>query len=428
MKSFSKSMIRHKWLIILAMVLILTACGPAKTLACPPIKIGIILNGSDTTANTEQNQGFEQALQQINAQGIGNGCKVELVYPSENQDPQAEKYQQDVQDLVTQGVVAIIAPTNDDGAQLVANIAGYFNIPVIIPADTGDEIMPANDQWIYRISPPMSDYAAAVMSQLAGTQTSRLSNLAIFYEHSDYGESVAVSFAKAALAKNLQLSIYQGYSPFAQDYTDLNTALTGKNPNIVLIIATQTSQASAIYQMVKQTLSGGLQTVSGTIIGNGSGFTSNSFLYDSSGNLNSDLNGLVLTLPWSGNSSHQGDTTCSQVTVPDTALGTGSPLTLRAAQSAVSLGLVGDALQKVTQIKSWTIEKTTITNWEALLRSSAYLPAFRQSLAQALPEVQGCQFSGILYPIQFSNGGQNQITPLLVQITNGNFMTIYPQR
>ncbi len=428
MMTFLSAVATKKWHIFLALVIMISACAPIQTLTCPPIKIGVILNGTDTTANNEQSQGYEQAIKEINSGGIGQGCQVELIYSSGSKDPQTDNPQQDVQDLVTQGAVALIAPAANDAAQLVANMAVYFNIPVIVPADAGDEITPENNQWVYRITPTLSSYASAIFSMIAAAGSSQSGDVAILFERTDYGESAAVALANAALLNNLNVAVYQGFSPFLQDFNDLKTSLSAKNPAIVIMVSTQASQALAIYQMIK-----GIQTSQGTqssihyVIGNGSGFTSNGFLYNSSGSLKKELNGLILTLPWDGNGSQMANRNCSQVQPPDSPLGSGNPLSLQAVQSEASLNLVASAIQKVAQLKSWTVGKTTITDWQALLRSDNYLPTYRKSLAEVLPSIQGCQFGSILWPIEFNAAGQNQISPLLIKIEGGNFVTLYPQ-
>ena len=166
MPILKKGLLRFVWVSLL-LILPFSACAPAVNPACPNnIKIGVTFTMDDLNAKSEQEEGYRLALGEVNQEGIAEGCKVELIYPK-NQKSQAADVQKDVQDLVDQGALAILAAQTNDGAQRIAQVSKYFNIPVVIPADTGDEIVDVSENaWYFRINPKNSDYAVAAFNQL----------------------------------------------------------------------------------------------------------------------------------------------------------------------------------------------------------------------------------------------------------------------
>jgi ABC-type branched-subunit amino acid transport system substrate-binding protein len=425
-----RRLLRKYWQIALLISLILGACSPAAAPTCPTIRIGIIFNSNDPTTTTQQKTGYDGALQDINRAGIGEGCQVEWIEPQASADTGVDDPQRDVQDLAAQGAVAIIAPPADGGAKRVASMSGFFSIPVVIPADSGDEIIDSgNNNWVFRINPTTMDYASAAFEMVRTSQTNFIANAAIFFESSEYGESAAVAAGQAALRNNISIAIYQRFSPFLEDFKDIQDEINNKHPNVIYLISTQPKQAAAIVQAINGTKdAAGNAPYINYFIASGSAFTNPEFLYDSTGKVNPDFGNLILTLPWAGNLSRKTSKSCLQAVVPATNLGDANPLALNTVQAEVSLRLITEAVRQLTINQTWKVNEKAITNWMEMFTSPENLAIFRQSLAGKIRSLSTCQFGNYLWPISFTTDGQNVLTPVLVKVSGGTLVQVYPQQ
>ena len=79
--------------------------------------------------------------------------------------------------------------------------------------------------------------------------------MAILFEHTDYGESAAVSVGDAAIENNIQIALYQRYSSDLTDFKELTDAIQLAKPNVIYLISSQTKQAQGILQSIKALIS-----------------------------------------------------------------------------------------------------------------------------------------------------------------------------
>ena len=418
--------LRTFWLFILIWTVFLGACTPAAAPGCPTIRIGVIFNTNDPTTKMQQEAGLNAAVKEINQTGIGAGCQVEWITPKTSQAGGSDNPQRNVQDLAAQGAVAIIAPPSDSDARRVSAMSRFFSIPVVFPTDGGDEkIESGGNQWNFRINPTGRDYASAAFDWVRANQTSFVSNAAIFFEHTEYGENAAVAAGDAALKNNISIATYQRFSPYLEDFKDIQEALVNKHPNIIYLISTQPKQAAAIVQAIKATKdANGNSVTANSFLVSGSAFSSPDFLYDSAGKLKPGLDNLILALPWAGNSSRQDAGICQNTSPIKTELGDAAPLALNTVQSYVSLRMIADSVQQLTSGQDWMVNEKKITNWMEMFTTPDAQVIFRQSLAGKIKLISRCQFDAYLWPIEFNADGQNQLTPIMVKISGGNLVPV----
>jgi ABC-type branched-subunit amino acid transport system substrate-binding protein len=426
MQTLVRRLLRH-WPLLLMLVMVLSACKPAAAPGCPTIRIGVIFDTGDPASVSMQKAGYDAAVKDINQAGIGQGCQVEWVAPLAGQEVVTNNPQLDVQSLTGLGVVAIVAPPSDSIARQVASISRYFSIPVLIPADSGDEIIESGkNNWNFRINPASRDYASAAFALVQANRGSNVPSAAIFFEHSEYGESAAVAAGNAAMANNIAIAVYQRFSQFSEDFKDIQTLLLDKRPNVIFLISTRPKQAAAIVQAIKAAKDPtGKQLPLLYFFANGSAFTSPDFLYDSAGNLNSGVDGLILTLPWAGNSSRQDGKNC-QLALPQTHPDDTNPLALNTVQAYVSLRTIANAVQQLTAGQTWTVNEKKITDWMEMFNGPENLVAFRQTLAEKIRSSSACLYGNYLWPVQFNTDGQNILTPVLVKANAGNLVQVSP--
>ena len=414
--------IRNSFLALIIFSFGILACAKAQVSACPGLKIGVLFTSDDIGGKSELDEGYQQALKEINAKGIAGGCKIELIYPK-NQKVVTADIAKDVQDLVDQGALVILSAQTDDASKRIAKVSNYLNIPVVIPVDTGDEILTSGETpWFVRINPKNDEYASAVMNYVASRQLSAPPRFAILFEQTEYGESSAVVAGKAVLANNMAIGLYQRYSPFLTDFSEIAGLLTKTEPsvNVVYLVSTQPKQASLLLkELAKVKTSAGSTMVFDEVFGLGSAFTSREFMIDVAGSQNPILSNLILPVPWSADAKWKGLAQCTQAALPSLgANGIQDPV-VRNIQGYVGLALAANGIDQLAKKSNWKINDKTVSDWKEMLRNPDYLPVFRTNLAQVIRSTSACQVGSQLWPISFTELGQNQRPALLAKLIDG---------
>jgi branched-chain amino acid transport system substrate-binding protein len=329
-------------------------------------------------------------------------------------------------ELVEKDVIAVMGGTSTNATKRAAALSQYFKIPLLISTDTGDDITVTGTQWLFRIPPQNKAYAAAAFDMVKATLTGQ-ANIAILYEHSEYGESAAVAAGNSVLAHGLNLVSYQGYNPVQIDYATVLNNIKNAAADVVYLISTDPVQASALITAFRnpQTVARNIQFTSlgvTMVIGNGSGFTSHHFLYDNAGNLTANLDNLFITvpwqsdLPWKGSSQFEANVKAyQQANKGDTQLQAVS----RIVEAYTSLKVVVNAMNELV---------LRTPGWEGKLSGPESLNSFREDLVKALRSPGGQSWESLMGPITFDAEGQNSLEGLLVQVIDGKLMTVYPEK
>ena len=380
---------------------------------CPDYKIGILL-AQGSGEGDEQRAGYDFAL----ASSRILGCPITAIYKDEGVITDRETAQIAALDLANQGVLAIVGATSDQATMRAAGIIKFLEIPLIVPLEVSNKIAQDTNPWVFRISPPQTNYADQVFSMLS-TKLGSTARIAILFEKTESGEAAAVIAGQAALNHDLRIISYVGFEPGAIDKPALMRDLQGltnlpanspppPSPNALLIISSQPTQALDLWLYFKENVLG-LRY----IIGSGYGFTSTSFLYDTSGNLNADLNGLILTSAWNNDLPWDGLAQFSTNYVAfRQSQGLGAiPASARVVQSYVAVALLIDILNGLQPGPA----------------SLADLPALRDKIAHAFADLNGSNhIDGLMGPITFQPNGQSNADAIIIQIINDQTLTVFP--
>jgi ABC-type branched-subunit amino acid transport system substrate-binding protein len=119
-------------------------------------------------------------------------------------------------------VIAIVGATSNQATTRSAALVNFFNVPMIIPTASGDNLMPSNNLWAFRISAPGSSYAGYMFGDILNKNN--INNLdidpeflqnfkiAILYEQNTYGETAAVAAAQSAMKQKVEIDVDQSLS------------------------------------------------------------------------------------------------------------------------------------------------------------------------------------------------------------------------
>lgn len=405
------------WKICLILALALGACKPAatNTKPCPPLTVGVVAAGSDVSGGQEQREGYDLALNEINQAGGVLGCPISLVYQPEGDSANPDDAQVAMLNLSDQRVLAVLGSTSNDATKRVAAISSYFKIPVLVATDTGDDILTLGSSWVFRIPPANKTAAGMAFDMVKATLGSQV-NLAILYEHTEYGESAATAAGQAALNRGLRLVNYLGYFPAAVDYAAILAQIKTTTPDVIYLINSDPKQALDMITTFQNQFLG----VS-MMIGNGSGFTSRDFLYDKDGKLASSLENIFVTSAWSADLPYHGsgkfgyDLVAYRQTKGDSSA---VPPVVRNVEAYTALHVAVDAISGLL--------KNSNDAWLDKLAVPENLPAFREALAAGLRAVKGSTYQTLFGPLEFDTEGQNKLDSVVLQIQGGKLVTVYP--
>jgi len=409
-----------KWKnIFILLVFFLSGCSFGKSNQidqCIPIRIGVIIADDNLESGYEQKKGYDMAFNEINQAGGIQGCPVELVYESVGEEASTESAQVAIMQLAEQNVLAIIGGTTNEVTMQAATIASYFKVPLIVPTSTNDEITKVGNQWIFRLRASNESDAKTAFEMVRG-ELGPATKVVILYEQTSYGESTAVVSATAAMASGLNVAGYYSYSNQDSDFSVLAETINGIIPEVIYIISSEAEVAANLLGVFQS------QDVSANLlIGHGPGFLERSFLYDGNEMIYENLENLILItswsldLPWSGLSEFSQE---FQLFSQDNNYNYSVPVT-RNVETYTSLQLLANALDQTTLSVSSIKEGEELTNDE--------FKQYREKLASNLRNLTSDHRETLFGIVAFDGTGQNRQSSVLVQILNGNIVTVYPPR
>lgn len=243
-------------------VLIISACSAQQTVPT----VGIISALDSTTISTglvtfagEQKNGYE-LVSAADAQISGLTYKPESAL--------SDDIQVTVRGMVEdsrQPVVAVVGATTNAGTTRSAALANFFNLPMVVPSAAGDNLLPSNNLWAFRLSAPGSAHAVYLFGEVLTRQAvSGLTtsdefsvplSLAILYEQNTFGEGTAVETAKAAMAQEVEIGYYGSFEPNAPDKERLIQAFSAMKDaqvHLVYLVASDPDVAQTIVRTFRE--------------------------------------------------------------------------------------------------------------------------------------------------------------------------------
>ena len=159
-------------------------------------------------------------------------------------------------------VMGLIGATTNEGTMRAASLVNFFNVPMIVPSAVGDNILPSNNLWAFRLSAPGSAYADYLFGSLLtkdnfgvdldDANASPILNIAILYEGNTFGENAAVATARAAIQMGVGIEVYASFPPKTPDPGRLNillNAVKDSDVHLVYLISSEPDVAITLAQL-----------------------------------------------------------------------------------------------------------------------------------------------------------------------------------
>lgn len=228
----NKNLLHH--ILLGLLIFLLTGCGStqadlAKTAIIGEFSANNGSVGESTLLGTEQYLGYSIGFERPD-------LTVNPVFMDERS--QQSDFQRMMRDLVedkSDPLGSIIGATTNNGTSRSSSLVNFFNIPMIIPSASGENIFPSDNLWAFRLSAPSSAYAGYFFGSFINKNSIEAIltdpngefvippdfKIAIIYEQDTFGESAAVATANAAIAQSINIGLYKSFDPSKADPASL---------------------------------------------------------------------------------------------------------------------------------------------------------------------------------------------------------------
>jgi branched-chain amino acid transport system substrate-binding protein len=240
--------------------------GLSPTLAQDTIKIGIVLplTGDQAKFGEIEKLSFDLALEEINAAGGVKGKKLEFLIEDDTGRPEVGRSV--VEKLITKDKVVMVGGGYSSSVTYaVAGVCQQNQMPFLVNTGAADNISTSGWDWIFRLNPPVSEYAGAVESLLK--VVIKPTTAVILHENSLFGTSGAKEFEKTCKGVQIQVLSKEGYEHGGIDYKPVLSKVKQLNPDIVYMIS-YIMDASLLMKQAKE-----LKLAPKMFIGGAAGFT-----------------------------------------------------------------------------------------------------------------------------------------------------------
>lgn len=236
-----------------------------------PINIGVPLplTGSKAAFGETKRNAYEMAVEEINAAGGVDGRPLVLLFRDTAGEPDAAASV--AEELLNVDEVTLLAGEYSSTCALaVARVAQRYGVPYLVDSAAADDITEQDWKYVFRLCPPASLYAQGLTSFL--DEVVHPETMAIIYEHSDFGLSVARAMRAWCRENDVYIVAYEDYEPGALDFTPLIAQVREANPDVVYMVSYLMDASLLVRQARVQGLKAKL------LAGGGAGFVLPDFI------------------------------------------------------------------------------------------------------------------------------------------------------
>jgi branched-chain amino acid transport system substrate-binding protein len=250
---------------IMGVATLLIAITTAAARAQENIKVGLItpLTGNSARVGQQATAAVELGSEIVNgaypefatlplASGMGlpnlKGAKLKIITADNQGNPSIGAKQ--TERLITEEQVVALQGAYLSSVTLAATaVAEGHGVPWVAGDSVADSITRRGFKWTFRVMPDATDFAKSYMEFLNDLKRvgHPIGSIAIVYENTDYGNSVAASIREAAREANLPIGADISYSANTTEVSPQVLQLRDKKPDAIIFA----SYTSDIIRYVK---------------------------------------------------------------------------------------------------------------------------------------------------------------------------------
>jgi branched-chain amino acid transport system substrate-binding protein len=267
-------------LAILIAVLFITGfsgCGEKKD---DVIKIGVLLplSGSKANFGEMEKNSYQLAMEEINRAGGIKGKRLEFIYEDDTGKPDVGRI--GMEKLILRDKVPLVAGGYSSSVTFsAAQVAQKYRVPFLVNTGSVDKItepeaynLTVNDGdkfYIYRLNPPVSEYAASLKDFLADVV--KPASVFIINENTAFGSQATESFSESCKELGVEIKGTESYTEGTVDFKPLLMKVKESGADVVYM----TSYVMDAAMLMKQSRE--LKLHPKIFVGNGAGYTMPAF-------------------------------------------------------------------------------------------------------------------------------------------------------
>jgi branched-chain amino acid transport system substrate-binding protein len=233
----------------IALAGVLFASWPVPAPAQTPIRIGASLSVTGTYAKpgTQQKEGYDVCVDELNAKGGLLGRKVEFVVHDDQSMPATavKLYEK----LITEDKVdAVMGPYSSAVSEAVANVTEKYKKVMVAPLAATTSIFKKGRKYIFMVISPAEVYLEGLVDMAAKRG---LKTVAIINEDTLFPKASAAGTAEAAKKRGLQVVLQESYPKGNTDFSALLVKIKALNPDVIAA-GTYFDDAVAITRQMKE--------------------------------------------------------------------------------------------------------------------------------------------------------------------------------
>jgi len=386
LQSLSKSRLNPARIVAvfaIALSTLVGGCSPERPRTSEDsIQVGVItsLTGPEARFGQAQKYGYEMAIDEINAKRV-LGKKIELVYQDDTSKPEVASLT--VEKLADRpDIVALMGAYSSSATFPATAVANRYQIPMLCPSAITDEITRQDYEWIFRVCAAASDYGRMLIEFLSQVANAR--KLAVVYENTQFGSSVARAAMEQGPSAGIEIVAYEAYDQGGTDFTPLLTRVKSSEPDAVLFVS-YLADATLLMRQSKE-----IDLNPKVFTAGGAGFSLPDFLKGAGETAEYTISVTQWTpdAKWTG-SREWADKFRSRFSYEPS---------YHSVQAYMSLMILADAIER-----AGSTERTAVRD-----------------------AIKTSKLDSIFGPIHFNEVGQNEHQVAITQVLNGKFVTIWP--